>query len=47
MTIVESISNACKELGKRVGADLKVAFSRAWPYDGPDLDYIAGYDITC
>lgn len=46
MTVVESISNACKELRARIGAGLKILLLRAWPYDIMKIEYIEDYDIS-
>ena len=46
MTIVESISNACKELRARIGAGLTVLLTRAWPYDIDEFEYVEEYDLS-
>lgn len=46
MTIVESISDACKELRKRIGAGLNIILLRAWPYDIGKFEYMDDYDIS-
>ena len=46
MTVVESISTACKELRARIGAGLKILLMRAWPYDIMEFEYIEEYDLS-
>ena len=46
MTVVESISSACKELRARIGAGLTILLLRAWPYDIMKFEYIEDYDIS-
>ena len=46
MTLLESISNTCKELRSRIGAGLEIFLARAWPYDAVEFEYIEGYDLS-
>lgn len=46
MTVVESISDACKKLSERLGAGLTVTLPRAWPYDVFEFEYIDELDIS-
>ena len=46
MTVVESISNACKELKARIGTGLHISLMRAWPYDINKFEYIEVYDLS-
>ena len=46
MTVVESISNACKELRARIGAGLQIVLERASPYDILEFEYIEEYDLS-
>ena len=46
MTVVESISNACKELRARIGTGLNVLLSREWGYDIMKFEYIEEYELS-
>ena len=46
MTVIESISNACKCLKTRIGAGSNISLLRAWPYDIAEFEYVETYDIT-
>ncbi|KAM0798528.1 hypothetical protein BDR22DRAFT_378095 [Usnea florida] len=46
MTVVESISDACKEIKARIGTGLTISLMRAWPYDINEFEYIEEYDIS-
>ena len=46
MTVVESISNACKEIKARIGTGLDISLVRARPYDINNFEYIEVYDLS-
>ncbi len=46
MTIVESLSSACKEPKERVGAGLNTLLLRVWPYDTKKFEQIHDFDIS-
>lgn len=46
MTVVESISDACKELRARIGTGLTVLLSREWGYDLDKFEYIETHDLS-
>lgn len=46
MIVVESISAACNELRKRIGAGLNVVLIRAWPYDIEKFEFLEDYDVS-
>ena len=46
MTVVESISDACKELRARIGTGLNVFLSREWGYDMMKFKYIEMLDLS-
>ena len=46
MTVVESISDACKELRARIGTGLNVLLSREWGYDIMKFEYLETHDLS-
>ena len=46
MTVVESLSDACKELRARLGTGLGLLLSREWPYDLMKFKYIEMHDLS-